>query len=148
MEIADCPWAPEHRLARIGLKGREISRGEHAGSNLVFLIDVSGSMRHTNKLPLLKSALAMLVDELSAGDQVAIVVYAGASGLVLPSTPGSAREEIHAALQRLQAGGRTNGAGQPVNTLVDQLRATLKPVRDPSWLEQCRIRPEPSPLIW
>ncbi len=110
IEIADCPWAPDHRLARIGLKGRTIARGESRGSNLVFLIDVSGSMDTPDKLPLLKSALALLVDQLQGRDRVAMVVYAGASGLVLPSTAGSAKAEIRAALDRLRAGGGTNGA--------------------------------------
>ena len=109
IEIADCPWQGDHRLARIGLKGRTVSRGEFAGSNLVFLIDVSGSMGQSNKLPLLKSALSLLVDQLDGQDQVAIVVYAGASGLALPSTPGSARGEIKSALSQLASGGSTNG---------------------------------------
>jgi len=109
IEIAECPWNREHRLARIGLKGREIDRGQREPSNLVFLIDVSGSMDEPTKLPLLQSSLALLVDELDDRDRVAIVVYAGSSGLVLPSTPGSARGEIRAALARLRAGGSTNG---------------------------------------
>jgi len=109
IEIAECPWNAEHRLARIGLKGREIDRGRREPSNLVFLIDVSGSMAQPNKLPLLQASLGLLVDELDDRDRVAIVVYAGASGLVLPSTPGSSRGEIRAALARLSAGGSTNG---------------------------------------
>jgi len=109
VEVAECPWNHEHRLARIGLKGREIDRGETAGSNLVFLIDVSGSMQPANKLPLLKSALKLLVKQLDSRDQVAIVVYAGASGLVLPSTPGDQTREILHALGKLRSGGGTNG---------------------------------------
>ncbi len=109
VEIADSPWNGDHRLVRIGLMGREIPRGQLGGSNLVFLIDVSGSMQPPNKLPLLKSAFALLVEQLGGSDQVAIVVYAGASGVVLPPTPGSAKAEILAALERLQAGGSTNG---------------------------------------
>jgi Ca-activated chloride channel family protein len=108
-DVADCPWNPEHALVRIGLKGREISRGETAGSNLVFLIDVSGSMSPANKLPLLKQSLRMLVRQLDRRDQVAIVVYAGASGLVLPSTPGDRKDKILDALQHLRSGGSTNG---------------------------------------
>jgi Ca-activated chloride channel family protein len=108
-EVAGCPWNDEHRLVRIGLKGREITRGETAGSNLVFLIDVSGSMSPRMKLPLLKQALSLLVEQLDGRDQVAIVVYAGASGLVLPSTPGNRKQAILAALQRLASGGSTNG---------------------------------------
>ena len=109
VEVADCPWNPEHRLARIGLAGREIARGAHPGSNLVFLIDVSGSMEDPQKLPLLKSALALLIEELGARDQVAMVVYAGASGLALPPTSGAAKAEIVEAIERLEAGGSTNG---------------------------------------
>ena len=107
VEVAGCPWNGEHRLARIGLKGRENDRS--VGSNLVFLIDVSGSMQPANKLPLLKSALRLLVDQLDGRDQVAIVVYAGASGLVLSPTSGDGKQEILEALGNLQAGGSTNG---------------------------------------
>ena len=109
VEIAGCPWNPQHRLARIGLRGRDAVASEHEGANLVFLIDVSGSMTQPNKLPLLKNALAMLVEELGSRDQVAIVVYAGASGLVLPSTPGHRSADIQEALARLRSGGSTNG---------------------------------------
>jgi Ca-activated chloride channel family protein len=109
VEVAGCPWKPEHRLARIGLKGREIERGAYRGSNLVFLIDVSGSMQAPNKLPLVKSALAMLVEQLDGRDQVAIVVYAGSSGEVLSPTPGDAKSEIRDAIDDLEAGGSTNG---------------------------------------
>jgi Ca-activated chloride channel family protein len=109
VEIASCPWSPTHRLARIGLKGRDARRDARRGTNLVFLIDVSGSMQEPDKLPLLKSSLGLLVDQLGANDDVAIVVYAGASGLVLPSTPASRRSEIRAALDSLEAGGSTNG---------------------------------------
>jgi Ca-activated chloride channel family protein len=107
--IVDCPWNPSHRLARIGIKGREIHRTEHVGSNLVFLIDVSGSMDHPSKLPLLKSALVLLVEQLTSRDQVAMVVYAGSSGLVLDATSGDAKAEILDAIDRLEAGGSTNG---------------------------------------
>ena len=108
-EVSGCPWNDAHRLVKLGLKGREIDRGETAGSNLVFLIDVSGSMKDDRKLPLLKKSLPLLVQALGAHDQVAIVVYAGASGLVLPSTSGSDQEAILSALERLEAGGSTNG---------------------------------------
>src|SRR5581483_1486070 len=87
-EVAECPWAAEHRLVRIGLKGREIAADARPASNLVFLIDVSGSMSPPNKLPLVKQAMTMLTNQLTENDRVAIVVYAGASGLVLPSTTG------------------------------------------------------------
>ncbi len=108
-EIAACPWAPEHRLVRFGLKGREIDRGARPLSNLVFLVDVSGSMNQPDKLPLVKRGLQMLVEQLGENDRVAIVVYAGSSGLVLPSTSSENKPTILAALDRLQAGGSTNG---------------------------------------
>ena len=108
-EVWDAPWKPEHRLVRIGLHARSIDTEDLPPSNLVFLLDVSGSMRPDNKLPLLKKAFAMLVHQLRPRDRVAIVVYAGAAGMVLPSTPGDRREEILAALDKLQAGGSTAG---------------------------------------
>jgi len=108
-ETAACPWAPSHRLLRIALKGREIDFQNRPASNLVFLLDVSGSMNEPNKLPLLQSALKLLVERLGENDRVAIVVYAGASGLVLPSTSGERQETILAALDALEAGGSTNG---------------------------------------
>jgi len=109
VEVAGCPWAPDHRLARIGLKGWEIGADERPASNLVFLLDVSGSMNNPNKLPLLKQAMKLLVQQLGRRDRVAIVVYAGASGLVLDSTSCSNPRAIEAALDRLSAGGSTNG---------------------------------------
>ena len=111
IEIAECPWKPEHRLARIGLKGKEIATDKRPVSNLVFLIDVSGSMQCENKLPLVVQGLTLLVNQLTENDRVAIVVYAGATGTVLDSTTGDHRPAILAALDRLQAGGSTNGAG-------------------------------------
>ena len=109
VEVAQAPWALEHRLVRIGLKGREVETENRPSSNLVFLLDVSGSMQPANKLPLLKQAMRLLVDRLSEKDRVAIVVYAGASGLVLPSTSSDQKESILAALENLEAGGSTNG---------------------------------------
>ena len=109
-ETAGCPWAPGHRLLRIAIKGRELDFENRPASNLVFLLDVSGSMNEPNKLPLLKSALRLLVERLGENDRVAIVVYAGASGLLLPSTSGERQEAILAALDELEAGGSTNGA--------------------------------------
>lgn len=109
VEIAQCPWKPEHRLARIGIKGKELPRNDRPPSNLVFLLDVSGSMNHPNKLPLLKRGMKMLVDQLEENDRVAIVVYAGAAGQVLRSTRGDQKQTILNSLQRLQAGGSTNG---------------------------------------
>src|SRR5690606_20616231 len=109
LEVASAPWAPEHRLVRIGLKAREIA-GERAAVNLVFLLDVSGSMAQPNKLPLVKEAMRQLVQRLHPDDRVAIVTYAGNSGLALPSTPASRSQEILAALDALTPGGSTNGA--------------------------------------
>jgi Ca-activated chloride channel family protein len=95
---------------RIGLKGRELSTADRPAANLVFLIDVSGSMDEPNKLPLVQESLRMLVEKLKPEDHVAIVVYAGSSGLALPSTPVSHRQAILDAIDRLRAGGTTNGA--------------------------------------
>ncbi len=108
-ETGICPWNKNHYLLHIGLRGKDIDRNELPPSNLVFLLDVSGSMDQPNKLPLLKSALGLLVNELRAQDRVAIVVYAGAAGVVLESTPGSNKETIMQALDNLQAGGSTAG---------------------------------------
>jgi Ca-activated chloride channel family protein len=109
IEAARCPWEPKHLLARIGLKGLEIDRDERPDANLVFLLDVSGSMSAPDKLPLVKSAMRMLVEQLRPTDRVAIVVYAGASGLVLPSTRIGDGVNVLNSLERLQAGGSTNG---------------------------------------
>ncbi|WP_205678826.1 vWA domain-containing protein [Aquisphaera insulae] len=108
-EIAGCPWQPDHRLARIGITGRKVEAGGRPLSNLVFLIDVSGSMLAPNKLPLLVGSLKTLVNQLGENDRVAIVVYAGASGLILPSTTCDRKATILEALDNLQAGGSTNG---------------------------------------
>lgn len=108
-EVAPAPWQPQHHLVRVGVKGREIDMADAPANNLVFLLDVSGSMNSPDKLPLLKKAFSMLVDQLREDDRVAIVVYAGAAGMVLPSTPGSDRETIREALDRLSAGGSTAG---------------------------------------
>jgi len=109
IEITGCPWKPQHRLVRVGLKGREIQAEQRPASNLVFLLDVSGSMNSPDKLPLLKAGMKLLAEQLDEDDRVAIVVYAQAEGLVLPSTPGSEHADIIAALENLQAGGSTNG---------------------------------------
>ncbi len=110
VDVADCPWNRNHRLARIGLQGYEIPNDERPYSNLVFLIDVSGSMSSANKLPLLKQSMKLLVDQLDEYDRVAIVVYAGASGLVLDSITCDNRGTILDAIDNLQSGGGTNGA--------------------------------------
>jgi Ca-activated chloride channel family protein len=109
-ELAACPWNPRHRLALIGLQARRMASEATPPRNLVFLLDVSGSMMPPEKLPLVKAAMRMLVDTLNASDRVAIVVYAGASGLALPSTPGNRKTEIQKAIADLQPGGSTNGA--------------------------------------
>lgn len=108
-EISYAPWNPAHKLVQIGLQGKDITRDQLPPSNLVFLIDVSGSMNEPNKLPLLKSSFKMLVNQLREQDRVAIVVYAGAAGLVLPATSGSEKKLIMEALENLQAGGSTAG---------------------------------------
>jgi Ca-activated chloride channel family protein len=108
-EVAQCPWNSAHRLVHIGLQGRRLDRAQMPAANLVFLVDVSGSMEEPNKLPLVKSSLGMLAEQLTARDRVAIVVYAGNSGLVLPATSGDRKGEILAALNQLEAGGSTNG---------------------------------------
>ncbi|HUX97840.1 MAG TPA: von Willebrand factor type A domain-containing protein [Bacteroidales bacterium] len=108
-EMAACPWNRNHQLLHVGLKGKSIDKSALPPSNIVFLIDVSGSMNAPNKLPLLKSAFALLVNELRPQDRVAIVVYAGAAGLVLESTPGNKKERIMAAIDNLEAGGSTAG---------------------------------------
>lgn len=110
MEVASAPWNPQHRLVRIGLKGREVAESERPALNLVFLLDVSGSMNEPNKLPLVKQSMRLLVERLKPADRVAIVVYAGASGLALPSTPASQKKDILEALDALEPGGSTNGA--------------------------------------
>lgn len=109
-EVSRAPWNEKHLLARIALKGREIAADKLPPSNLVFLVDVSGSMNEPDKLPLLQTALRGLVQRLRPSDHVAMVVYAGNSGLVLPSTSGEDKSRILGAIDRLEAGGSTNGA--------------------------------------
>ena len=109
-EISECPWNDDHRLIHIGLQGREIATEDLPPANLVFLIDVSGSMQPANKLPLLKSSFKLLVDKLRTEDRVAIVTYAGQAGLALESTPGDEKAKINAAIDALGAGGCTAGA--------------------------------------
>ncbi|MFI5171653.1 MAG: von Willebrand factor type A domain-containing protein [Chitinophagales bacterium] len=108
-EMSECPWNSATRLIMIGLQGKDIDYSKAAPSNLVFLIDVSGSMQDVNKLPLVKKSLGTLVDNLNATDRVAIVVYAGAAGEVLASTSCSNKQAIKDALNRLEAGGSTAG---------------------------------------
>jgi Ca-activated chloride channel family protein len=108
-EVGVAPWNPTHRLVRVGLRGRPIAVDALPPNNLVFLIDVSGSMDSPDKLPLLKSAFRLLVNELRPQDRVALVVYAGNAGLVLPPTAGDRKEIILEAIDRLEAGGSTAG---------------------------------------
>ncbi len=108
-EYSDCPWNPNTKLVRIGLQGKIIPTDNLPASNLVFLIDVSGSMSDMNKLPLVKESLKVLVNQLRDEDKISIVVYAGAAGLVLPPTSGNNKQAIIDALEKLQSGGSTAG---------------------------------------
>lgn len=108
-ELSDCPWNPAHKLARIALKGKSLDLEDAPKSNLVFLLDVSGSMSDYDKLPLLKKSLKLLVNNMREEDRVAIVVYASASGLVLGSTSARKKDKIIGALEKLDAGGSTAG---------------------------------------
>ena len=109
--LATCPWQPTHLLARVAIKGREIANQARPASNLVFLIDVSGSMQDPVKLPLLKRSLRVLLDQLDARDHLGIVVYAGSEGVILPPTTLDERglSQAISALEKLEAGGSTNG---------------------------------------
>ena len=109
LETASCPWAPTHRLVKIGLKAKEIAKEKRPSANLVFLCDVSGSMNTPDRLPLLVENLKVLTNELNADDTVGIVVYAGNQGVALPPTSGGDKETILKALSNLSAGGSTNG---------------------------------------
>ncbi|MBX9255541.1 VWA domain-containing protein [Desmonostoc muscorum CCALA 125] len=108
-EVAAAPWNPQHKLVHVGLQGKRLESETLPPSNLVFLIDVSGSMNDPNKLPLVQQSLKLLVNKLRSEDRVSLVVYAGNAGLVLPGTPGSQKSTILAAIDRLEAGGSTAG---------------------------------------
>jgi Ca-activated chloride channel homolog len=125
-EVGPCPWTPAHRLVRIGLQARHVPTRNLPPSNLVFLIDVSGSMMSPDKLPLVQQAFRALVHELRPEDRVAIVVYAGAAGLVLPSTSGAEQATILGAIDRLQAGGSTAG-GAGIRLAYDVAREHFDP---------------------
>ena len=109
-EIGDCPWAPAHELVLIGARAKASTPREIAGRNIVLLVDVSGSMAPPQRLPLIKTALGLFVDTLRPDDRLAIVTYAGTSGVALPSTPARNRGVIQRAIDGLSAGGSTNGA--------------------------------------
>jgi Ca-activated chloride channel homolog len=123
-EVAPCPWNPKNRLMTIGIQGEKMDVGQLPASNLVFLIDVSGSMSYDNKLPLVKQSLLMLIDQLRSNDRVAIVVYAGAAGLVLESTSGADKPKIKAALEALHSGGSTAG-GAGIKLAYETARKNL-----------------------
>lgn len=109
LETAQCPWNPEHQLVRVALKARELDRGKRPHANLVFLVDVSGSMAPENKLPLVKRALRLLVERLGEADSVGIVTYAGNAQIALSPTSCDHKERIYAAIDRMEAGSGTNG---------------------------------------
>jgi len=123
-EVAPAPWKPQHQLVRIGLQARRVKVENLPASNFVFLLDVSGSMMPSNKLPLVKSAMRLLVNQLRAKDHVAMVVYAGSAGLVLPSTPGDQKDKILDAIDRLEAGGSTAG-GEGIRRAYDEAVANF-----------------------
>ncbi|MCK4776702.1 MAG: von Willebrand factor type A domain-containing protein, partial [Candidatus Krumholzibacteria bacterium] len=108
-EVTGCPWNERNRLVHIGLQGKRLDLEDAPPSNLVFLIDVSGSMQPPNKLPLLKKSFKLLAEQMRAKDRVAIVVYASSEGLVLESTPGDNKKTILRAIERMHAGGSTAG---------------------------------------
>ncbi len=125
-EAATCPWNTSHRLIQIGLQGKKISTDKLPASNLVFLIDVSGSMDEPDKLPLVQQSLKLLTDQLREQDKVAIVVYAGNAGLVLPSTSGADKIKIKDAIDALSAGGSTAG-GEGIELAYRIAEQNLKP---------------------
>ena len=110
-EISWCPWEPDHHLMRVGLKGRTIEPSQFPASNIVFLIDVSGSMNSSDRLPLLQKGFKKYVDQMRSIDRVALVTYAGNAGVVLESTSGEEKNKIKRAIDALSSGGSTNGEG-------------------------------------
>lgn len=123
-EVSQTPWNPAHKLVHVGIQGKRVDTKDLAPNNLVFLIDVSGSMAEANKLPLLKSSLQLLINELRPQDRVSMVVYAGAAGVVLPPTPGNEKATILAALEQLEAGGSTAG-GEGIQLAYSLAEATF-----------------------
>ena len=120
-ELASCPWMPSHLLLRVALQAKDIPASSLAPSNLVFLVDVSGSMDEPNKLPLVKESLKLLVRKMRPEDSIALVVYAGSAGLVLPPAPGSQKSRIFAAIDDLESGGSTAG-GEGILLAYDTAR--------------------------
>ncbi len=125
-ELGPCPWQPENKLVRIGLKAKDIDTKNLPPSNLVFLIDVSGSMSHSNKLPLLKKSMLMLVDQLTTRDRIAIVVYAGSDRIVLEPTAGNSKETIKKAINNLTSAGSTH-ASSGITTAYKLARQVFMP---------------------
>ena len=125
-EIGECPWAPSHKLVLVGARARTASAETREGRNIVLLLDVSGSMAPSDRLPLIKTALGLFVDTLSPDDRLAIVTYAGSSGVALSSTPVRRRDVIQRAIASLNAGGSTNGA-QGIVTAYRIARETYIP---------------------
>ncbi len=109
-ETGPCPWNPDHRLVKLGIQGKKVDETALPYSNLVFLIDVSGSMSHPNKLPLLQKSMSLLVDQMREKDRISIVTYAGSDRVVLPPTSGSEKEKIKEAIAELRSGGSTHGS--------------------------------------
>lgn len=124
MEVSDCPWNENRKLLHIGIQGEEIPLEETPANNLVFLLDVSGSMNASNKLPLVKQAFRLLVEQLRPQDQVSIAVYSGAAGLILPPTSGDQKDTILSALDRLEAGGSTAG-GEGIKLAYETAQASF-----------------------
>ncbi|HEY0153275.1 MAG TPA: VWA domain-containing protein [Longimicrobium sp.] len=125
-EVSAAPWNPRHRLVHVGLQGRRMSTERLPPSNLVFLVDVSGSMQSPDKLPLVQESLRMLTDQLRRQDRVAIVLYAGDAGVALPSTSGADKATIRRAIDAMYAGGSTNGAGG-ITTAYETVRRNYIP---------------------
>ena len=126
LAVATCPWQPQHKLVRIALQAKKVDMAQRPPANVVFLLDVSGSMNEANKLPLVKEAMQMLAQQLGENDKVAMAVYAGAAGCVLEGTRGNQQQQILAAINKLEAGGSTNG-GQGIQLAYQLARDNFIP---------------------